>query len=47
MKKKQNKTTAKKRKESHPEGVEPETFDLWGQRIIQDYLSRSPHVERN
>ena len=25
---KQNKTTTKKRKKSHPAGIEPETFDM-------------------
>ena len=34
LKKKQNKTTTKKRKKSLPAGVEPETFDLLGQHII-------------
>ena len=34
QKKKQNKTTTKKEKKSHPAGVEPETFDVEGQRII-------------
>ena len=31
---KQNKTTTKKRKRSHPAGIEPETFNVSVQRII-------------
>lgn len=33
-KKKQNKTTTKRDYKSHPAGVEPETFDVGGRRII-------------
>ena len=35
FKKKQTKTTTKKRKNCHLAGDEPETFDEWGQRIVQ------------
>ena len=34
LRKKQNKTTTKKRKKFHPAEVEPETFDVERERII-------------
>ena len=37
---KQNNTTAKKRKKSHPAGVEPETFDVERELII--YCTTQP-----